>query len=157
MGVDITCQYVVIKCKHWAFTGSNCDDVTAELPCKYYQSGDGRIDGLCREADRHDITLHKSTNNFEYDSDPDGFVTIGRKRIYKEDITYLAVDDGTGTKVLIDEREGETMEKTKELTFGEVADLLKKFEAENPNAGKMELLAYAYEAGYKAAKGAQNG
>ena len=150
MGVEITCQYVEIKCKHWAFCGSNCEDVNAEIPCKYYQTGDGRIDGLCREADRHDITLHKTANHFEYDGDPDGVVIIGRKRIFAEDITYLAVDDGTGKQILIDEREGETM--AKELTFGEVGDYVKAFEAVNPNGGKMELFAYAYNPGQNAGK-----
>lgn len=40
----------------------------------------------------------------------------------------------------------------KTLTFGEVVELLKKIEAEHPNAEKVELVAAAYEEGYKAAE-----
>lgn len=40
----------------------------------------------------------------------------------------------------------------KELTFGEVAQLFKKLEEEHPGAEKIKLIAYAYEAGYKAGR-----
>jgi len=40
----------------------------------------------------------------------------------------------------------------KELTFGEVVEILKKIEAENPNPEKVEIIAAAYRAGYEAAQ-----
>lgn len=43
------------------------------------------------------------------------------------------------------------MKKTPELTFGEAIAIKGAIEAEHPNAEKIELVAAAWEIGYKAA------
>lgn len=146
MSVKVTCHYIIDTC-----IGVSCSglcDTTDFLSgyCKDYIPKDNRIGSTCFNYKASEAVIHRTFRALEYE-DGKGLI-IGKEFIPCENIRYLALDYGNGEEIIINEREGETMKK--ELTFGEVAELLKKFEAEHPGAEKTELIAYAYEAGYKA-------
>lgn len=143
MSVEVYCIYTTDNCTHGLTSSDYCDqDFNGYITCDCYIPKDNRIGATCLSYKAREALIHRKYKAVEYEEN-DG-LSIGKEFIPSSNIIFLSIDGN----IFIDEREGETMKK--ELTFGEVAELLKKFEAEHPGAEKTELIAYAYEAGYKA-------